>query len=522
MTHRPRVAIAGIFIESNAFSPPFHFTPEEASSLFRGDEILADARSDTPRVHKEVSGFVQRMDARTEWEPVPILFAGMKPAGPADQAKVDGFMDEILAALGQAAPLDAVYIANHGAMTATGDADIEGTIVARIREAVGAIPVVATLDLHGNISERHVAALDLAVSYREDPHYDQFRTGTECADGLIEILDGTPTLLASLRLPLVPPNVSLATEDGPYGEVIALGQEMMDERIMNVSVLAGFAYSDTAKNGLHVIVTARADKDPDGARASEVTETVAQAAWDRRARFDWNLTPMDEAVRITTEVGDDPDQPPIFLVDLGDNAGAGGPARSLWMFRALHEAGAKDALIACFFDPAVVAQAKTAGEGGRFQAKFTGDPWEDGPASYETEAEVIAIVDGHCTARRGIAKGRKLWAGTSCLLRCGPTLITVNSRHTTMNDPAYIEMLGLGPGSFRSIVLKGRGSSYLRAWGDYFPEGCENLFVDTPGRTSPVLDRFAWQGLPRPVWPLDRDIEWTVLKANLHRRAAAR
>ena len=371
-----------------------------------------------------------------------------------------------------------------------------------------AIPVVVTLDLHGNISDLHVDSLDLAVSYREDPHYDQHWTGVECADGLIELLAGTETVLANIRLPIVPPNVSLATNDGPYGDVIRHGQSLIDERIMNVSILAGFAYSDTAKNGIHVIVTACRSRDPEGARASEIAGELARLAWNERKRFDWDLTPMDEAVQLAAEVGRDRSQPPIFLVDLGDNAGAGGPANTLWMFRALHEAGAEDALVACFHDPGLVAQAEAAGVGGRFDAVLTGDGWVNGPTRYETSAEVLALHGGRCVGRRGIAAGRSLDAGASCLLRCGPTLITVNSRHTTMNDLAYVEMLGIEPGSFRSIVLKGRGSSYLNAWRDYFPKGRANISVETPGRTSPVLTRFDWKNLPRPVWPLDRDFDW--------------
>ena len=95
MTQKPRVAIVGIFIESNSFSPPFRFTPEENSQTFRGSEIIDEARSPNPRVHKEVSGFVNRMDELIEWEPVPILYAGLKPAGPADQAAIDAFMAEM-------------------------------------------------------------------------------------------------------------------------------------------------------------------------------------------------------------------------------------------------------------------------------------------------------------------------------------------------------------------------------------------------------------------------------------------
>jgi microcystin degradation protein MlrC len=515
MKKHPRVAIAGIFLESNSFSQPFRFTAEEGSVELVGADLIEDIRSDNPRVHKEVSGFVDRMDALTEWEPVPILMAGLKAAGAADQARVDAYLEQILDGLRAAMPLDAVYIADHGAMTATVDGDIEGTIAERIRSVVGDIPIVASLDLHANISDRHVDNVDLFVGYREDPHTDQYRTGAETAQGLVELLRGSGSVLANIRMPLVPPNVSLATADGPYGEVIRYGQSLIDDAILNVTVLAGFAYSDTDKNGMHVIVTGRKDKDPDGRRAAEVTEKIAGFAWERHERFDWDLMAMEDAVAMAVAAGKDPSLPPLFLVDLGDNAGAGGPANTLWMFRALYEAGAQDALIANFHDPDLVAQAERAGLGNEFDAVLTGDNWADAPTRYEAKATVLALHDAPCIGRRGIREGRKLYAGRSALLRFGPVLMTVNSRPTTLNDPAYIEMLGIKPGSFRSMVLKGRGSTFRVAWGDYFDDDRSRIEVDTPGRTTPVLTRHDWKHLPRPVWPLDRDIRWEVPKATL-------
>jgi len=49
----------------------------------------------------------------------------------------------------------------------------------------------------------------------------------------------------------------MLTAAGPYAEMIELGQSKMNPAIMNVSVMGGFAYADTAKNGLSVVVTAR-------------------------------------------------------------------------------------------------------------------------------------------------------------------------------------------------------------------------------------------------------------------------
>ena len=44
---------------------------------------------------------------------------------------------------------------------------------------------------------------------------------------------------------------------------------------------------------------------------------------------------------------------------------------------------------------------------------------------------------------------------------------------------------------------------------DEFVEPENMLFVDTPGRTSPILDRMPFERLPRPVYPLDTDFAWT-------------
>jgi microcystin degradation protein MlrC len=56
------------------------------------------------------------------------------------------------------------------------------------------------------------------------------------------------------------------------------------------------------------------------------------------------------------------------------------------------------------------------------------------------------------------------------------------------------------------VVVKSRGH-FRAGFEPWFPP--ENVYeVDTPGLTSPVLSRFTWKHLPRPVYPLDEDIEW--------------
>ncbi|NDG47855.1 MAG: MlrC family protein 3, partial [Rhodospirillales bacterium] len=53
----------------------------------------------------------------------------------------------------------------------------------------------------------------------------------------------------------------------------------------------------------------------------------------------------------------------------------------------------------------------------------------------------------------------------------------------------------------RVVVLKSRG--HFRAGFAEFAPNERILEVDAPGLTSPVLSRFAWKRLPRPVFPID-------------------
>ena len=65
-------------------------------------------------------------------------------------------------------------------MTATDSTDPDGAFYAMAREVVGPdVPVVATVDLHANISERMVERTDAIISYLTNPHVDQRERAAE-------------------------------------------------------------------------------------------------------------------------------------------------------------------------------------------------------------------------------------------------------------------------------------------------------------------------------------------------------
>jgi len=497
----PRVALLGFSIECNRFAPVATLRDFETRCLIGGEAIVADARSASPAALGEMPGFVTAMDAAGPWRPVPILLAMAEPNGPVEQAAFDGFMAQWRAGLEAAAgELDGIFCVLHGAGLTTGDLDPEGTIQAMIREVCGDVPLVCSYDLHANVSDRMVALTDAFVGYRTNPHLDMRERGAESAGLLRRLMAGERFVRAHRRLPIVAPTVSMLTAHGPYAEVIDLGQELQaqDPRICNVSVMGGFAYGDTPFNGMTAIVTAT-----EQAAADTLADTLAEAAWARRDRFVANLTPLDEAVA-KARAG----TAKLAFADVADNPGGGGRGNTMWILEAFHRAGVQDCLVGVIHDPDLAAEAHRLGVGARFTARFNRSVDAADPFSkpFEAEAEVVALSDGRVTGRRGIFAGTAMTLGQTAAIRLGGITVVVISIRTQCADPAFFEHLGLDVGAARSVVVKSRG--HFRGGFDEFFDHARIVEVDCPGLTSPILSRFDWRHLPRPVLPIDADVRW--------------
>lgn len=506
----PRVAVAGIILESNAFAPVAGEADFREKLYLQGAELLTEARRQPSLAPREVSAFVQAMEETGPWQPVPSLLTACPPKGPIEAGFFRACLETIVADLKAAAPIDAVYLAQHGGMTATDGFDPDGALIAAVRDAVGPKAVIAvTLDLHANISERMVDASDLLIAYQTNPHVDMLQRGEEAAVLIRKLLAGTRAETAFLRLPLVPPSVSLLTAEGPYGDLIALGQRRLQElggRILNISVLGGFAFSDTPKNGVAVVVTGRDDL----AAAQGLAREIAEQAWAERARFRRELTPLETAVETALATAADPARPAVIFSDAGDNPGGGGGGDTTYLLGALAEAEASGVLIGGFFDRPLAEEAQALGVGARFEAVF--NRAEDGgkhAGRLALPARVLALSDGDLVGRLGIFAGRRLALGPCAALALGAnegiTAVVISSRQQAA-DPVFFEAFGLDIAAARVVAVKSRGH-FRAGFAPWFPP--EQVFeVDTPGLTSPVLERLDWQGLPRPVYPLDPDTEW--------------
>ena len=135
---KPRIAVAGIHIESSTFTP--YISTADDFIVTRGEELM--------------DRFYWRdEDWATQIEWIPVLHSRALPGGVVERGAYDAWKAEILEGLAAAGPLDGLFFDIHGAMSVQGMDDAEGDLINAIRDVIGPEPMVsASMDLHGNVS----------------------------------------------------------------------------------------------------------------------------------------------------------------------------------------------------------------------------------------------------------------------------------------------------------------------------------------------------------------------------------
>src|SRR5918992_1602908 len=489
MPMKSRVAVLGFHLECNAFAALSEERHFRSLCYVEGEDISREARKGVSALPKEIPAFYREMDALGAWTPVPVLVTAAEPGGPVDERFFQATLGEMRARLAAAGELDAVYISNHGAMVSTAGADPDGELYAMVRDQIGPKkPIVATVDLHANISERMVANVDALVSYRTNPHLDQAERAIDAARLLTGFLKKNPSCRAFGRLPLTPASVTLLTREGPYADAIAYGQTKVGNGVLDVSIVGGFVFSDTPKNGVAIVVNGEP-----GADVRSIAVDIAERIWSDRRRFLKRLTSMEVAIAAALSA----DTPRIWS-DAGDNPGGGGTGKTTALLKSLYQAGAQGVLYGVFFEPELVQKTHAAGPGAQLEVQFT--------EGFTADAKVLSLTNGQVVGRRGIWAGRALDLGPTCALEIGGIAVVCASKRKQCADPVFFEMHGLDIRAARTVVVKSRGH-FRGGFDEFFPPE-RVVEVDTPGLTSPVLERLEFKGLPRPVFPLDPDTVW--------------
>ncbi|MFN0186806.1 MAG: M81 family metallopeptidase, partial [Aquabacterium sp.] len=208
----PRILIAGYQHETNTFAPSL----ADWAAFTRGDSFPAFVRGaamveQLGHINIPVAGFIDF--ARSQgWVCVPSCWAGAIPSSyvttDAFERIAQAICDDTRAAR-DSGGLDGIYLDLHGAAVAEHALDSEGELLSRLRAIVGpSLPIVASLDLHANVTPLMLAQADALVAYRTYPHVDRADTGARAGELMARRLSaGRREPMAAHRLPyLIPLN----------------------------------------------------------------------------------------------------------------------------------------------------------------------------------------------------------------------------------------------------------------------------------------------------------------------------
>jgi microcystin degradation protein MlrC len=485
-----RIAIAGFMHESNTFNPTYTDRAAFADQSLVFGPALAD---EWRQAHHEVGGFLQAAGDGM-FEAVPVGMAWATPAGPV----TDDVYEEITGRLIEGVRrqrADGLLLALHGAMVAESHPDADGETVARFRRALGPdFPIVVTLDLHGNISQRLIDHSDAAVAYRTCPHVDQRECGLRAASLVARMVRGEARPRQALAKPPVIVNIMVHdTSREPLrsflDEVRAL--EKMPG-ILLASFLPGFQYADVPQMGPSVIVVA----DKDSALARREADRLAGRLWVARERLTARLPDAAAAVRQALEVP----RKPVVLVDTGDNVGGGSAADGTIILAEMLRQKATGGVV-CLYAPAEVQECARAGPGndvilrvGGKVDRLHGDP-------LDVAGRVRLLHDGTYIEPQVRHGGRRTnYMGPTALVEIeGNNLLVLNSLRHPPFSLGQLTCLGLRPETQRILVVKA-AIAYKAA---YAPVAGTVIEVDTPGLTAVNPERFTYRQIRRPLYPLD-------------------
>jgi microcystin degradation protein MlrC len=492
-----RIAAAQLSHETNAFSAVrTDMAAFEASTIRRGGRIIADERDTNSFFGGAITG-----SERLGFELVPLISVWATPSGIVDGPTLRTLIDELVDGIQAAEPIDGVLLGLHGAMVSELDRDADALILEAVRDAIGnERPLVATLDLHANISPRMVDAATLLIGYDTYPHVDMAARADEACERIVQLVLGELLPAAALVKPLMlPTSQRMTTDRSPMRDLIAHAQEWEARPgMIAVSVAGGFPPADVEEAGLSVL--AYADDDPQ--LAIDAAEGIGNFAWEIRDQFLGGVSTFEEAGVALESLH--PGNKPLVLVDIADNPWTGGPGDSVELLRFLLKHKVRNAALALVADPDAVRACIAAGPGCDIRLTFGAKTDRLHGEPIETDAGVRLVSDGRYVNEGPMMAGVTVDLGPTAVICVDGVEVLLTSRAESPIDLNVFRAHGIDPTTKSVIALKGKG--HFRA--AFEPIASQVILVEGPGITGADLSRLPFEHLARPIWPLDPDAEW--------------
>jgi len=462
----------------------FH-TENEIPAIFRG-------------THSALGATFEAAD-KYGWTLIHPVSANANPSGIVTDEAFETIGRMILAAAERQGPIDGILFHLHGAMVTDSHEDGEGELLERLRRALGpGVPIVVTLDLHANVTQKMADNASVLIAFRTYPHIDMYERAWQGAELLERAMQGEIRPRTTIaRRPMLHGLDWGRTQRGPMAELIARGEALEDSgEVLAVSICAGFALANIRDVGPSVTVTIDELRD-DAAPGQAIAEEFMDHAWAERDYTTVHMLSVAAAVARCRE-GKPGDQP-LVVADFTDNPGGGGYGDATAFLKGLVDAGIEPVAFHAIYDPKAVAEGMRAGIGpatltigGKTDPKLGGGP-------LTLAGEIACLTNGRFIAYGPMGGGVERNYGPSLVFRVGGIDIVLISNNGQATDLGQFTSLGIDPTRYATVAVK--SMQHFRA--AFEPIAREVILVDTGALCQPDYRPDLFDKVRRPIWPLD-------------------
>jgi microcystin degradation protein MlrC len=499
MAKAKRFVLANINHETNTFSPVP--TPLSSFAIGRPDgkpAAGAEALNIFRGTNTALAAFIDLAEEVRAEILLPVAGTAA-PSGPVKDAAFNTMADAVCEAVRTGC--DAAFLDLHGAMVTEGHDDGEGELLSRIREIVPDLPIAVALDFHANVSPTMVEKATIISGYQTVPHIDTYQTGARCGRLLLRALRGEvkPQTVWG-RLPMLTHTLCQSPRRQPMKDIMERALEAQRTGlVLDASVFGGFPMADIPYVGFTVLIIAGDNLTP----AGRLRDDLMRMAWERRRDFVYEGELVADSIARAKRL----EGGPVVLVDHGDNVFSGGTQDVMETVAEVLRQGLTDMAIGPIWDPESVRQMVKMGVGNRVKLQLGGKT--DMPSlglkgkPLEVEGKVRRITDGLYKVTCPMDTGLMLNHGLSAVLDTGGAEILVSSERMEPYDLGVFRHAGIEPTAKRYLLIKSR--EHFR--GGFEPIARHIVLVAGPGVTSSDYRLFPFKKIPRPIYPLDRDMQ---------------
>ncbi|MBB2793119.1 UNVERIFIED_ORG: microcystin degradation protein MlrC [Rhizobium pisi] len=463
-----RIAVGGIHIECSTYNPVLN--EERDFRVLRGEGLL----------ESPYFAFLRDYDA----EFLPTIHARAIAGGPVSRATYEAFKSEFLERLKPLLPLDGLYLAMHGAMYVDGMEDAEGDWIGAARALVGEdCTVSASYDLHGNVTQRIIDALDIYSTYRTAPHIDVEETMRRSVAMLVKSLKtGVRPLVLWAPIPVVLPGERTSTVDEPAKSLYALLPEIdAIDGVWDASLMVGYVWADEPRATAAAIMTGT-----DRTVLEREAKRLAQAYWDAREDFVFGCETGSVEECIARAIASP--TAPVVLAESGDNPTGGGVGDRADVLAELMSRNATGVVFAGIADREATEACYAAGVGRELELSVG--------ASLDTQGSkpVLGCFTVKFLHETSDPSDRQ------AVVSLGGIDLALSAKRRPYHNIADFTRLGLDPHAAKIIVVK---SGYLSP--ELAPIANPNLMALSEGVVDQFVERLQRLRKQHPIYPFDRD-----------------